>query len=194
MRPPLISSALIVTCLIQFFCTLSSAASYDPYSVLNKKTRPLATSFRLWSPSFSGGAIPPKHTCDGSDLSPQLEWSEPPLRAKSYALICDEVNPKGKVTSRWVMYRIPVRLRKLKEGVPRLTTLDDGTKQGINDEGKTGYSGPCPPAGRHKYIFTIFALDTTLIGAQTAMNKEQLFKSMRNHVLEQAHLVGDYQR
>ncbi len=194
MRTPLVYTGLVAVGFIHFFCAFSAAASYDPYSVLNKKTRPLATSFRIWSPSFSGGAIPPKHTCDGSDLSPQLEWSEPPLRAKSYALICDEVNARGKVTSRWVMYRIPIKLRKLKEGILRQTTLEDGTKQGINDDGKTGYSGPCPPAGKYKYIFTIFALDTTLIGTQTAMNKEQLFKSMRNHVLEQAHLVGEYQR
>ncbi len=174
--------------------TLLAAGSYDPYSILNKKAKQVVTSFQIWSPSFSGGMMPAKHTCDGSDLSPQLEWSEPPLRAKSYALICDEVDPRGKVTSLWVMYRIPIKLRKLNEGVPRQTTLDNGAKQGINDQGKTGYSGPCPPAGKHKYIFTIFSLDTTLIGNATALNKEQLFRNMRNHVLEQASVVGEYSR
>ena len=155
-------------------------------------------SFTLSSPAFGHqGEIPSKYTCDGEDISPPLAWSGVPKDAKSLALIVDDPDapdpraPKM-VWVHWVLYNIPPDTDGLPEGVAK-AQLPPGTLEGLNDWKRTGYGGPCPPIGRHRYFFKLYALDTTLpdLGTPT---KKQLEQAMKGHVLAEAVLIGTYQR
>ena len=150
------------------------------------------------SPAFSpGGAIPGKFTCDDEDVSPALEWSGAPAGTKSLALIVDDPDapdPKApkRVYVHWVLYNLPATAPGLPEGVTT-SQLPRGTRDGTNDWRRTGYGGPCPPIGRHRYFFKLYALDTQLpdLGAATKADVE---RAMHGHVLEQAELMGTYER
>jgi Raf kinase inhibitor-like YbhB/YbcL family protein len=153
-------------------------------------------AFSIRSSAFQhNGSIPMQYTCEGSDTSPPLAWSEVPEGAKSLALIVDDPDapdPKAPkmVYVHWVVYNIPAsNAGSIDEGV----TLPSSVVQGINDWKKEGYGGPCPPIGRHRYFFTLYALDTTIsdLGAAT---KPQLEAAMHGHILEQAVLVGTYEK
>jgi Raf kinase inhibitor-like YbhB/YbcL family protein len=152
----------------------------------------------LTSPAFAeGGEIPTRYTCEGQDVSPPLAWSEPPSGAKSLALIVDDPDapdPKApKMTwAHWVLYNLPPTAGQLPEAVER-RALPTGTREGVNDWKRTGYGGPCPPIGRHRYFHKLFALDTVLpdLGRTT---KAQLEKAMQGHLLAQAELVGTYEK
>ena len=144
-----------------------------------------------------GGGIPRRYTCDGEDLSPPLRWSGAPDKTRSLALIVDDPDapdpaaPK-RVYVHWVLYDIPMSVTTIDEdGEPRVVTA--GARQGKNDWGRTGYGGPCPPIGRHRYFFKLFALDTTL-GDLGASTKRDLEGAMQGHVLGSAELMGTYQR
>src|SRR5207247_7980341 len=119
----------------------------------------------LTSPAFGPKAeIPAVHTCEGADTSPPLEWSGVPGRAKSLALIVDDPDapdPKApKMTYvHWVMYDIPPSTGNLTASTKKAPA---GARDGSNDWKKTGYGGPCPPIGRHRYFFKLYALDTML--------------------------------
>ena len=152
----------------------------------------------LTSPAFKpGGEIPVKHTCEGADISPPLEWSGVPGRAKSLALIVDDPDAPDPKAPRmtyvhWVLYNIVPVTTRLPEGAAR-GGLPPGTREGKNDWKRTGYGGPCPPIGRHRYFFKLYALDAELpdLGAPT---KPQLEKAMESHVIEKAELVGTYEK
>ncbi|MGH8728329.1 MAG: YbhB/YbcL family Raf kinase inhibitor-like protein [Burkholderiales bacterium] len=139
--------------------------------------------------------IPRQYTCQGKDFSPPLSWSDIPSPAKSLALIVDDPDapdpaaPK-RVWVHWVLYNIPTSADGLEEGVK---TLPAGTKEGANDWGRTGYGGPCPPIGRHRYFFKLYALDATLPDLNKP-NKAALEKAMQGHIVEQAELIGTYQK
>ena len=155
-------------------------------------------SLTILSPVFEDHTpIPSLFTCDGENVSPPLGWSGPPPRTESFALIVDDPDaPDPKAPKRtfvhWVLYDIPPSVRELEQGTTR-ATLPDGTSQGKNDRGKTGYTGPCPPIGRHRYFFKLYALDTTL-GDIGEVTKQELEKAMKGHVLQHAELVGTYER
>ena len=152
-------------------------------------------SLALTSDAFKHqGAIPTRFTCEGDDLSPALHWSGVPKNARSLVLIVDDPDaPDPKAPKQtyvhWVLYDIP----------PTTATLgpDDrlpaGAREGVNDWKRPGYGGPCPPIGRHRYFFKLYALDTKL-GDLSTPRKDALEKAMRGHVLEQAELVGTYER
>lgn len=150
------------------------------------------------SPAFAHqGAIPKRHTCDGDDVSPALEWSGVPRDAKSLVLIVDDPDapdPKApkRVYVHWVLYDIPPSASGLPEGASA-KQLPPGTREGLNDWKRTGYGGPCPPIGRHRYFHKVYALARTLgdLGSATKADVEQ---AMRGHVVEQAELVGTYER
>ncbi len=152
----------------------------------------------LTSPAFKSGAeIPTQHTCEGPDTSPPLEWSGVPPRAKSLALIVDDPDapdPKApKMTYvHWVLYDLPTSTTRLAEGAAR-GGLPAGAREGKNDWKRTGYGGPCPPIGRHRYFFKLYALDAELpdLGQPT---KAQLEKAIEGHVVEKAELVGTYEK
>ncbi|MHB8835471.1 MAG: YbhB/YbcL family Raf kinase inhibitor-like protein [Candidatus Methylomirabilia bacterium] len=143
------------------------------------------------------GEIPREHTCDGEDHSPPLEWSDIPAGTQSLALIVDDPDapdPKAprRVYVHWVLYNIPPAANGLAAAI-RPENLPTGTLEGLNDWGRTGYGGPCPPIGRHRYFHKLYALDKVLrdLGQPT---KSQLLGVMEDHVLAEAHLVGTYQR
>ena len=152
----------------------------------------------LTSPAFShGGEIPKRYTCEGSDVSPPLTWSGVPQGTKSLALVVDDPDapdPKApKMTwVHWVLYNLPSTAGALPEAVAP-EALPPGTKQGLNDWKRSGYGGPCPPIGRHRYFHKLYALDTVLSGLGSP-NKEKLLKAMEGHVLDQAELVGTYEK
>jgi Raf kinase inhibitor-like YbhB/YbcL family protein len=141
--------------------------------------------------------IPARHTCDGSNTSPPLSWSGAPAGTKSLALIVDDPDAPDPAAPKrtwvhWVLYNIPPDAGGLPEGVaPK--DLPPGTMPGINDSRHTGYDGPCPPVGRHRYFFKLYALDTLLPDLKHP-GKAVLVKAMQGHVLAHVELVGLYQR
>lgn len=150
--------------------------------------------FILTSPSWREGEhIPARHTCDGQDLSPPLSWTEPPTGTQSLTLISDDPDAPGKTWVHWVVYNLPAARRELPEGFSTKAQLPDGTRQGTTDFGRTGYGGPCPPSGTHRYFFTLYALDTILNVAPGA-TKVQVEAAMKGHVLSHAQLMGTYRR
>ena len=149
----------------------------------------------LVSPAFSEGEmIPKKHTCDGGNLSPALEWDGTPPEAKSLALICDDPDSPGNTWVHWVLFNLPAVLRDLPEGVPTQRTLAHGGHQGTNDFHKIGYGGPCPPRGTtHRYFFKVYALGSVL-RLEPGATKAQLEEAMKGHILAEGRLMGLYHR
>lgn len=152
----------------------------------------------LKSSAFSQkGSIPSRYTCEGEDISPPLSWSDVPEGTKSFTLIVDDPDapdPKAPRTTwvHWLVYNIPATSRALPEGMKR-EALPAGTKEGQNDWKRTGYGGPCPPIGRHRYFHKLYALNTVLPDLQKP-TKSQLEKAMAGHVLAQAELMGTYKK
>ena len=151
----------------------------------------------LTSPSFQHqGEIPSAFTCEGKDSSPALNWTDAPHNTKSFALIVDDPDapdPKApKMTwVHWVLFNIPASAKGLPENVaPK--ALPTGTEEGINDWKRTGWGGPCPPIGRHRYFFKLYALDTEL--KLDRPTKAALEQAMQGHVLAEAELMGTYQK
>ena len=152
----------------------------------------------LTSPAFAhNDAMPARLTCDGRDLSPELRWSGLPAETRSLALIVDDPDAPDPAAPRmtwvhWVLYNISPSATGLVEAVAP-GDLPAGTRQGLNDWGRTGYGGPCPPIGRHRYFHKLYALDTVLpdLGKPT---KAALEQAMKSHVLASTELVGTYQR
>jgi Raf kinase inhibitor-like YbhB/YbcL family protein len=147
------------------------------------------------SPAFQEGErIPTKYTCEGQNVSPQLEWSGVPEKALSLAVIMDDPDAPAGVFTHWVIFNNPPDSLTAPEALLKEPQLSSGTRQGINDAGKIGYYGPCPPPGRpHRYRFTLYALDKEL-DLKAGASKEQLLRAMEGHILEQARLTGIYQR
>jgi hypothetical protein len=152
----------------------------------------------LRSPSFTHeGEIPALYTCEGRDISPALAWSGLPEGTKSLALIVDDPDAPDPRAPRmtwvhWVLYNVPAGEPGLQEAVTS-AQLAAGTREGLNDWKRTGYGGPCPPIGRHRYFHKLYALDTVLTDLGTP-SKPQLEKAMEGHVLARAELIGTYQK
>ncbi len=152
----------------------------------------------LRSTSFDdGGSIPRQHTCEAADASPPLSWAGAPPGTKSWALIVDDPDapdPKApKMTwVHWVLYNLPPDVATLGEGTTA-ANLPPGTREGVNDWKRTGYRGPCPPIGRHRYFFKLYALDAPL-GDLGQPTKTKLEEAMRGHVVGQAQIVGTYEK
>lgn len=150
----------------------------------------------LKSSAFEQGAeIPTRFTCEGADVSPPLSWSGPPAGTRSFALIVDDPDAPDpaapKVTwVHWVLYDLPGSSTGLAEAI---TALPSGARDGRNDWKREGYGGPCPPVGRHRYFFRLYALDAPL-GDLRSPTKKALLEAMEGHVLGRAELVGTYQK
>jgi len=156
-----------------------------------------AMALTLTSSAFEPGApIPSIYTCEGDDVSPPLAWHGLPEGTKSLALIVDDPDapdPKApkRVWVHWLLYNIPTEAKGLAENADK-RGLPKGAVRGINDSKKAGYSGPCPPIGRHRYVHKLYALDVALdIAGPT---KPALEAAMEGHVLAKAELVGTYQK
>ena len=165
---------------------------------LQKKGGGQSMSFTIASPAFANqGEIPKQYTCDGADQSPPLSWTELPPGTKSLALIVDDPDAPDPAAPKmtwvhWVLYNMPPTVASLPEAVAP-GELPAGTGQGLNDWQRTGYGGPCPPIGRHRYFFKLHALDAVLADLRKP-TKRQLESAMAGHTLGTAQLMGTYQR
>ena len=159
---------------------------------------PTSSGFALRSPSFAeGGQIPIRHTCEGADASPPLAWEGAPPGTRTLALVVDDPDAPDPKAPRmtwvhWVLYDMPPAAAGLPEAVAR-EALPAGTRQGVNDWKRTGWGGPCPPIGRHRYFFKLYALDAAL-GDLGALTKAKLEAAMKGHVLAEARLMGTYEK
>lgn len=143
---------------------------------------------------FTGEMIPKKFTCDGPDASPKLNWTEPPAKTQSFALIMDDPDAPAGTWVHWVLFGLPADARELAEGVAKQEQLANGARQGRNDFGKIGYGGPCPPPGNpHRYFFKLYALDAKL-NLKAGATKTDVESAMKGHILAHAEMIGKYGR
>jgi hypothetical protein len=153
---------------------------------------------QIASSAFTEGQpIPRQYTCEGADTSPTIAWSAVPAGAKSLVLIVDDPDAPDPAAPRmtwvhWLLYNLPPASTGLPEGVAR-SGLPAGTLEGLNDWRRTGYGGPCPPIGRHRYFFKLYALDRVLPDLNRP-TKPLLEKAIHGHVLAEAAFVGTYQK
>ena len=155
-------------------------------------------TLKLTSSAFEHeGGIPKLHTCQGKDVSPPLAWGGVPKNAKSLVLIVDDPDAPDPAAPKmtwvhWVLYNIPPSATGLPQGISP-NELPDGTLEGVSDFQRTGYGGPCPPIGRHRYFHKLYALDIVLPNLMKP-RKADVEKAMKGHVIGQAVLVGTYQK
>ncbi|MGB8367060.1 MAG: YbhB/YbcL family Raf kinase inhibitor-like protein [Candidatus Babeliales bacterium] len=175
--------------------------------------------FQIESSAFKeGGMIPAKYTCDGTDISPPLAWHNAPSETKSFVLICDDPDASSGTWAHWVVYDIPSKVTELSEGI---FVKKLGAIEGVNSWGtsRRGYGGPCPPSGRHRYYFKLYALNVDKLvvkvpAAEKAngpriieyapgvnklaegilATKNDVLQVMQGHVLAEAQLMGNYER
>lgn len=151
-------------------------------------------AFELASTAFANGdPIPMKYSCDDQDISPPLQWIDPPEGTRSFALICDDPDAPVGTWVHWVLYNLPGSTLSLPEAVPSDVDLPDGGRHGQNSWGRPGYGGPCPPGGTHRYFFKLYALDAELDLAAGA-SKEELLRAMERHILASTETMGVYSR
>ncbi|WP_456484726.1 YbhB/YbcL family Raf kinase inhibitor-like protein [Desulfurobacterium sp.] len=143
----------------------------------------------------NGEFIPSKYTCDGEDVSPCLLFLDPPEGVRSFALIVEDPDAPSGTFTYWVIYDIPGDFEGLPEDVPPAGNLEYGIKQGLNDFGRIGYGGPCPPPGNpHRYFFILLALDVESTGLPAGATKSELLRAVDGHVITTAEMVGLYGR
>lgn len=143
------------------------------------------------------GPIPALYTCEGKDVSPPLAWTGAPAGTRSFVLVVDDPDAPDPAAPamtwvHWVLYDLPAGTTGLPEGVHR-SALPPGTHEGLNDWGRTGYGGPCPPIGRHRYFHRLYALDVVLPDLGRP-NRAALDRAMKGHVIGEATLVGTYRK
>lgn len=155
-------------------------------------------TLKVTSSAFiQGGSIPTQYTCEGKNISPPLSWSGLPNNAKTVALIVDDPDAPDPAKPRrvyvhWVIYNIPSQVSSLAENASK-AGMPAGAVQGKNDWENPEYGGPCPPIGRHRYFFKLYALDTTLTGLKDA-TKADLERAMKGHIVDSGELMGTYQK
>jgi Raf kinase inhibitor-like YbhB/YbcL family protein len=162
---------------------------------MSSKHQGFVMAFKLKSPAFADQApIPPKYTADGNNLSPPLEWSDPPSGTKSFALIVEDPDAPSGTFRHWGVYNIASDLRMLPEGIGQRGTERFG--MAVNDFGDPTYGGPAPPKGHgtHHYHFKLAALDVDVLSKAPSMKVEDVWKTAKNHVISETELVGTYAR
>lgn len=151
-------------------------------------------SIELTSSAFKQGQlIPQVYSCKGNDISPALSWGDPPVGTQAFALIMDDPDAPAGTWVHWVVFNIPATSRGLSEAIPSGPSLSDGSLQGKNSSGNTGYNGPCPPSGTHRYFFKLYALDE-MLGIAPGADKGELLKAMSGHILAQGELMGTFSK
>ena len=151
-------------------------------------------TMQLTSSSFSDNdKIPSRYTCDGAGVSPSLAWSGAPAATRSFALILHDPDAPIDFTH-WLAYDIPPAVHELGEGASNHGAMPGGAAEGVNGFQRMGYGGPCPPVGKpHRYVFLLYALDTTL-GLPAGATRSQLESAMRSHIVATGRLTGKYRR
>ncbi len=151
-------------------------------------------ALEITSPAFGNNRrIPQKYTCDGSDISPPLTFPGIPEGTRSLALVCDDHDAPVGAWVHWVLFNIPPETTGLPEGVSSARTLPDGSVGGGNSWGKTGYGGPCPPKGTHRYVFRLYALDD-MLDLPPDSSKQAVLAAMKGRILGEARLTGRYSK
>jgi Raf kinase inhibitor-like YbhB/YbcL family protein len=148
--------------------------------------------FHLSSNAFAdGGWIPELHSCQGADISPSLEWTGPPTDVRSFALVLEDPDAPAGVWCHWLLYDIPAEVRALPQGYkPGSLGVS-----GVNDFGKLGYGGPCPPKGRaHRYFFKLHALGVHTLGLGAGIPRAELLLAIKGHVLAETQYLGRFER
>ncbi|HEY4497177.1 MAG TPA: YbhB/YbcL family Raf kinase inhibitor-like protein [Candidatus Paceibacterota bacterium] len=187
-----VALAAILIFVVWFSWFVYQPAMIDKIDNLNQQNK--QSTMKLESTAFlHSQLIPLPHTCDGPDVSPPLRISEIPRDAKSIALIMDDpdaIKPAGKVWDHWVIFNIPVP----ESGV--LEIFENSEPNGIHGVGtskNTGYHGPCPPDGEHRYFFKTYALDT-MLGLAEGATKAEVERAMEGHIVDHTELMGKYSR
>ena len=199
------ASAFGVLLLLPIACKREASPVIDSAAVAARSTTPTDAgsgsnpmTLKITSSAFQpGGAIPSKYTCEGQDVSPPLAWSGAPSNTKSFALIVDDPDAPDpakpqRVYVHWVVYNTPPTATSLPENASK-KGLPKGAVQGKNDWGKAEYGGPCPPIGRHRYFFKLYALDIELTGLSSP-TKADVERAVKGHVVDSGELVGTYQK
>jgi Raf kinase inhibitor-like YbhB/YbcL family protein len=171
--------------------TLSSCGSKPAFST---ETQEANMTLSLSSSAFTAGAsIPVQYSCKGRDVSPPLAWTNSPANTKSFALIMDDPDAPMGTWVHWVLFNIPSGTNSLPEAVAPGGQRPDGSLQGRNSSGNSGYNGPCPPSGTHRYFFKLYALDA-LLDLSSGADKGRLSKAMEGHILAQGELMGTFSK
>jgi len=188
MRKP---SLLLVSCAAAGFLLRGVASADAP----NAGPAAGPASLQISSDAFADGKIIPKdHTCDGADRSPPLHWDGAPERAKAFALVVDDPDAPSGVFTHWLLYNVPAAAKALDVGVATTGTLGDGSRQGTNDFGRVGWSGPCPPPGSaHRYRFKLYALSAPL-ELEPGAKRDAVLKAIKEKKLAEAEVTGKYER
>jgi len=151
-------------------------------------------TIRVTSAVFEEGEpIPTRYTCSGVDISPPLEWNNLPENTESLAIIVEDPDAPGGLWTHWIIYNLPGDAMSLPEHVMGREKLDNGAEQGLNDFGRVGYGGPCPPNGTHRYFYKIYALDMKL-EMPPLIKRDQLLGALKGHILDEGQLMGVYTR
>jgi Raf kinase inhibitor-like YbhB/YbcL family protein len=183
---------LLIVILFLSACAPSAPAAEQPTA--DPLGMEEAMAMGLTSPAFTHGQpIPVKYTCKGEDISPALAWGEPPAGTQSFALIMDDPDAPVGTWVHWVLFNIPAAARSLPEAFPSDAALPDGSLSGKNSWGRTGYGGPCPPSGTHRYFFKLYALDE-MLAINAGADKGELEKAMVGHILASAELMGTFSK
>ena len=174
--------------LLIFVLLIAGCAVEETKQPTTTNSQTQITNMKLTSPAFEEGAsIPARFTCQGEDISPELSISDVPDNAKSLALIMDDPDAPMGTWDHWILFNIDSNTELISEDSEPTST------KGVNSWGKTGYGGPCPPSGTHRYFFKLYALDVE-IDLTDGASKQDLLNAMEGHVLEEAALMGTYQK
>jgi len=155
--------------------------------------RPTPPFIVISAPWTNGGMIPLVFTCQGSNLSPAISWHSVPPQAKSIVLIMEDPDAPVGLWVHWVLYNIPVTVTNLPQNLSEEFLRRHGISSGKNSWGKTGYGGPCPPSGTHRYFFRIYALDRTL-QFDTPPSRTDILQAMEGHIVGEGVVMGRYRR
>lgn len=141
-----------------------------------------------------GGFIPVQYTCDGADISPEIFWTGYPEETKSFVFIMDDPDAPVGTFTHWVVYDIPPKTNLLPESFPNVPQIEN-IKQGINDFGRMGYGGPCPPYGKpHRYFFRVFAVDQESLGLPPGASRQEVEMVLVGKVIDKGQIMGLYGR
>ncbi|MCX8092912.1 MAG: YbhB/YbcL family Raf kinase inhibitor-like protein [Candidatus Goldbacteria bacterium] len=147
------------------------------------------------SPAFKDGEmIPVQYTCKGDDISPEINWSGAPKGTKSFVLICDDPDAPMGTWVHWVVYNIPASITKLQKCFPKDAELKNGIKQAKTSFGSSGYGGPCPPSGTHRYYFKVYAIDKMLSLDPKKSTKKEVMKAIEGSIIGYGELVGRFKK
>jgi Raf kinase inhibitor-like YbhB/YbcL family protein len=167
--------------------SLLSALALALFAAVHSNAEGAEPGFKITSTAFAEGKeIPKRFTCDGENVSPPLAWTGAPAGTKAFALILDDPDAPSGLFTHWIVFNLPASTQSLAEGAKP-------ADQGTSGFGKVGYGGPCPPKGRHRYFFHLYALKDELSGLKNP-NRKQIDAALKGHVIAEATLMGTYQR